>query len=332
MSSLRVALLGLGDIALKAHLPALARESRVTLVAVGDTERSQLAAAPAGVRATTDIGSILEDESVDAVIVATPPTVTTGLVRSALEAGKYVLAEKPLATSLAAAAALGDLPQAAERLQIGLTYRHHPAVDLLRKAVRAGRLGGPLVIQAAVCDEAADPHGDPDGYTRRLRSLEHLPPMVSDGVHVCDRLNYLMGAMQVEDVSGWSVKTDGSYTTANANGGVLRYADGSVARIDVIWLTPVLPPSQFVVTGSGGRAVLDPPTFGLTIDYADGTVEHLEPPGDKTEVCFALQLERFASHALAGTPPVPGLREALESQALAERIAEAAGLAVVGAA
>ena len=332
MSSLRVALLGLGDIALKAHLPALAREPRVTLVAVGDTEQGQLATAPAGVRATTDIRSILEDESVDAVIVATPPNVTTGLVRAALEAGKYVLAEKPLATSLAATAALGDLPQAAERLQIGLTYRHHPAVDRLRDVIRTGHLGGPLVIQAAVCDEPADPHGDPDGYARRLRSLQHLPPIVSDGVHVCDRLNYLMGTTPVEDVSGWSVRTDDSYATANANGGVLRYADGSVARIDVIWLTPVLPPSQFIVTGSGGRAVLDPPTFDLTIDYADGTAEHLEPPGDKTEVCFALQLERFAKHALAGAPPVPGLREALESQALAERIADAAGLTVVGAA
>ena len=139
-------------------------------------------------------------------------------------------------------------------------------------------------------------------------------------------------ATPVEDVWGWGVRTDDSYATANANGGVVRYADGSVARIDVIWLTPLLPPSQFIVSGSGGRAVLDPPTFGLTIDYADGTAEHLEPPGDKTVVCFALQLERFATHALAGTPPVPGLREALESQALAERIAEAAGLAVVGAA
>jgi predicted dehydrogenase len=284
------------------------------------------------VRATTDISSIFEDASVDAVIVATPPNVTTGLVRAALDAGKYVLAEKPLATSLAAAAGLGELPQAAERLQIGLTYRHHPAVDRLREAIRAGRLGRPLLIQAAVCDERADPSGDPAGYARRLRSLEQLPPIVSDGVHVCDRLNYLMGTTAVEHVSGWSVRTEDSFARANASGGVLRYADGSIARVDVIWLTPVLPPSQFIVTGSHGLAVLDPPTFRLTIDYADGTTEHLEPPGDKTEVCFALQLERFATHALDGTPPVPGLQEALESQALAERIAEAAGVAAVGAA
>ena len=89
----------------------------------------------------------------------------------------------------------------------------------------------------------------------------------------------------------------------------------------------MLPPSQFVVTGPLGRATLDPPTFGLTVELADGSTETLEPPGDKTAVCFALQLERFVDHCLAGTPPVPGLDEAIASQALAERIAGAAGLA-----
>jgi predicted dehydrogenase len=95
----------------------------------------------------------------------------------------------------------------------------------------------------------------------------------------------------------------------------------------VIWLTPVLPRSQFVVTGPKGVATLDPPTFRLTVELADGATETLEPPGDKTEVCFALQLERFVDAWLAGRPPVPGLDEAIASLELAERIAHAAGIA-----
>ena len=114
--------------------------------------------------------------------------------------------------------------------------------------------------------------------------------------------------------------------TANVNGGSLTYADGSVARLEVVWLTPVLPRSQFVVTGPLGLATLDPPTFRLTVELADGTTETLDPPGDKTEVCFALQLERFVDACLAGTRPVPGLAEALAGQELAERIALAAGI------
>jgi predicted dehydrogenase len=321
-----VAVVGLGDIAVRAHLPALAAREDVSVVAACDADPDRLEAAPAGVRRTTDASSVFTDPDIDAVVVATPASATVALVRAALEAGKYVLAEKPLGRSVAEAAGLGDAPGVRERLQIGLTYRHHPAVERLRELVRSGALGGPLLIQAAICDEAADPLGDPLGHARRLRSLERLPPIISDGVHACDRISYLLGSSPVE-VAGWSVRTDPRFACANVNGGALTYADGTVARLEVVWLTPVLPASEFVVTGALGRAVLDPPTFALSVDFADGRREQHEPPGDKTTVCFALQLERFVGHCLAETPPVPGFDEALACLELAERIADAAGVA-----
>ena len=323
---LRIGLVGLGDIAVRAHLPALEHEPRVALAAVADLDEERLAAAPAGVRTTTDAASVLADPDLDAVVVATPPAATARLVRAALEAGKWVLAEKPLGLSVAETAEVREAPGAADRLQIGLTYRHHPAVDRLRALIAEGALGRPLLIQAAICDEPANPEQDPRGYTRRLRSLERIPPVVSDGVHACDRINYLLGEAPI-DVAGWSLRTDPAYATANVNGGILTYADGTVARLEVVWLTPVLPRSQFVVTGPNGMATLDPPTFGLTVELAGGETETLEPPGDKTEVCFALQLERFVDACLAGRPPVPGLDEAIASLELAERIAQAAGIA-----
>lgn len=323
---LRIGLIGLGDIAVRAHLPALGRNPRTTLLAAADLDAERLAAAPPGVRTTTAPESVLADPDVDAVVIATPPSATAGLVRAALDAGKWVLAEKPLGLSLAEVAEVRETPGAAERLQIGLAYRHHPAVDRLRELIAGGALGRPLLIQAAICDEPANPDEDPRAYARRLRSLERIPPIVSDGVHACDRIAYLLGEAPVE-VTGWSLRTDPAYATANVNGGVLTYADGSVARLEVVWLTPVLPRSQFVVTGPKGLATLDPPTFRLTVELADGTTEVLEPPGDKTEVCFALQLDRFVDACLTGTPPVPGLGEAVASLELAERIAQAAGIA-----
>lgn len=322
---LRIGLIGLGDIAVRAHLPALERNPRTTLVAAADLDGARLAEAPPGVRATTAPESVLADPDVDAVVIATPPSATAGLVRAALDAGKWVLAEKPLGLSVAEVAEVRETPGAAERLQIGLAYRHHPAVDRLSELIAEGALGRPLLIQAAICDEPANPDEDPRAYARRLRSLQRIPPIVSDGVHACDRINYLLGEAPVE-VTGWSLRTDPAYATANVNGGVLTYADGTVARLEVVWLTPVLPRSQFVVTGPKGLATLDPPTFRLTVELADGTTEVVEPPGDKTEVCFALQLDRFADACLTGTPPVPGLGEAVASLELAERIAHAAGI------
>lgn len=322
---LSVGLVGLGDIAVKAHLPALAANRRVELVAVAEPDAARRAAAcPPGTRATGDPAELLADPAIEAVILATPAAATVQLAHAALLAGKYVLAEKPIAPTTEQATALGETPGARERLQIGLTYRHHPAIDRLKQLLDEGALGRPLLIQAAICDERADPENDPEGYARRLRSLERMAPIVSDGVHACDRLNLLLGA-RPESVTGWSLSTDARYPAPNVNGGVLTYDDGTVARLEVVWMTPVLPPSQFVVTGPRGRATLDPPTFGLTVELADGSVERLEPPGDKTEVCFALQLERFVSSCLSGTAPVPGFDEALASLELAERVAEAAG-------
>ena len=82
-----------------------------------------------------------------------------------------------------------------------------PSVDRLRELVRDGALGRPLLIQASVCDEVADPDGDPTRFARRLRSLEHYPPVISDGVHACDRLNYLLGEPPT-DVQGWALRSD----------------------------------------------------------------------------------------------------------------------------
>jgi myo-inositol 2-dehydrogenase / D-chiro-inositol 1-dehydrogenase len=320
----RIALVGLGDIAVRAHLPALLRNERAELAALVEVDPARLTVASAlvpGVRATGSVEAVLEDPAIDAVILATPAWVTPGLVRAALEAGKYVLAEKPLAPTLAEQLELRSAPGVTERLQVGLTYRHHPAVDRLRELVASNALGRPLYIQASVCDERADPVGEPEHYARRLRALEHAIPVVLDGIHACDRLNLLFGEAPVE-LSAWAVKSSPDYASPNVNGAALTYADGTIVRLEVIWLYPVLPPAQFVVTGPRGRAVLDPPTFELHIEI-DGVTEVVAPPGDKTESCFALQLERFLAACNDGTAPVPGLEDALAASELCERIADA---------
>lgn len=318
----RIALVGLGDIGTRAHLPALLRDPRVALAALveADPERLQAASRLApGVPTAADLDAVLA--SVDAVVLATPAWVTPDLARAALAAGKYVLAEKPLAPTLAEQLRFRSVPGAAERLEIGLTYRHHPAIDRLRELVASDALGRPLYVQSTLADERADPAGEPEHYARRLRTLEHGPPVVFDGIHRCDQLNLVLGEAPV-DVDGWALTSSPDYASPNVNGAVLRYADGTLVRLEVIWLYPSLPPSQFVVTGPRGRAALDPPSFELAIEL-DGRSEVVPPPGDKTECCFALQLERFAAACIEGRAPSPGLEDALAASALCERIADA---------
>lgn len=314
-----IGLIGMGDIAVRGHLPAITREARAELVAVCDPDAERLASAPPGARRYADAETLLAAEELDAVVVATPPDVTARLAQSCLERGLYVLAEKPLGLSKADTLEVAAVPGAHERLQIGFTYRHHPAIDRLREAIAGDELGRPLLVQNTIADEPYD-LADEEALARRLRSLERNPPAISDGIHACDRLNFLFDARPTA-VDAWALRSDPDFGHANVNGAVLTYADGTRARVEVVWMLPVLPPPQLVVTGPGGRAIVDPPTFDLQLDFADGRREHHPPPGGKTEVCFALQLERFLESCVAGVPPEPGIDAAIAAIELAERMA-----------
>jgi predicted dehydrogenase len=93
----------------------------------------------------TDWRRVLERDDVDLVDVCTPGDTHAEIAIAALEAGKHVLCEKPLANSVAEAAAMTEAAaRAAERgvrSMVGFTYRRVPAIGLARQLVAEGRLG-----------------------------------------------------------------------------------------------------------------------------------------------------------------------------------------------
>jgi predicted dehydrogenase len=108
-----------------------------------DVARAAAVAAPyVGVTAVADVAAVLADPDVEAVAIATPAATHLGLAMAALEAGKHVLVEKPLAASYAEGRQLVD---AAERLGRVLmcdhTYCYTPAVQRIRQLVHEGVLG-----------------------------------------------------------------------------------------------------------------------------------------------------------------------------------------------
>ena len=93
-------------------------------------------------RIEASLTDILTDESIDAVIVATPPETHVELAAEALAAGKHVLVEKPLALSAADCRSLGEQAQAAGLvLMVGHTFRFSPAVQHVRELLAQRELG-----------------------------------------------------------------------------------------------------------------------------------------------------------------------------------------------
>jgi predicted dehydrogenase len=145
----RVAVVGYGywgskHVRVLSSIPGVA----VTVVDPHPDRRAEAAGQFPAARLAAVLVDVLDD--VDAVLVATPPGSHATIARQAVEAGKHVLVEKPLTTSVEDAQHLVDL--ADERgvdLMVGHTFEYNPAVWKLRDLVRSGALGRILYVDTA---------------------------------------------------------------------------------------------------------------------------------------------------------------------------------------
>lgn len=147
MSTLRFAIVGCGGITHQNHLPGLAMCKDVKVTALCDNNRELLekTARETGVTTTsTDYNDVIGRDDVDAVIVATPTLSHAPAALAAVEAGKHVLCEKPIAMNGNEAL---EMLRAAERAEVrhmtAFTYRFVPAMRYLEHLVRSGAIGTP---------------------------------------------------------------------------------------------------------------------------------------------------------------------------------------------
>ena len=124
------------------------------LVAVCDSDLERLEADPAPLRRrphrTTSLDQLLADDEIDAVALATPVSTHFSLGRAALEAGKHVFIEKPLAASSAECLDLIKLADAGGLvLMPGHTFLYSPPVVTIRHLIESGELGDLFFISTS---------------------------------------------------------------------------------------------------------------------------------------------------------------------------------------
>jgi predicted dehydrogenase len=141
---LRVGLVGLGYWGPN-HARVVTELPDTELVAAADASARAIRLVQArypAVRTTLDPSQVIEAPDVDAVILATPTSTHFSLALAALEAGKHVLCEKPLATSTAECDELIAVARRNERiLFVGHTFIFNPAVRMMRELIEAGEIG-----------------------------------------------------------------------------------------------------------------------------------------------------------------------------------------------
>ena len=215
MSVLRVGVVGTGFIA-RPHAQALralreiwGEELPAVELAVACDEDPRLArefAARFGVgRVVTRWEEVTRDPSLDAVLVLVPNDLHAAVALDALRHGKHVLCEKPLAHTVADAAAIVDAGDAAGTVgQVAFVYRAWPAMQLARALVQAGEIGELFEFRGHFLhDYALDPtHPHSWRFSRERAGAGSLGDL---GSHVLDLARFLAG--DIADVTAARLRT-----------------------------------------------------------------------------------------------------------------------------
>ena len=209
---LRVGVLGCGPIAQAAHFEACNKARNATLYAicdVADDLRERMAATHAPERQFNDYDAMLADPDLEAVIIATSDAFHVPAALKALQAGKHVLCEKPLATGVEEAESLrgaaGDLV-----LQVGHMKRYDAGLQAAKAFINKD-MGEMVALKAWYCDSthrypmtdavqplmvtsnaAKKPSGDPKADLERYFMLAH-------GSHLVDTARYFGGDITTVD-------------------------------------------------------------------------------------------------------------------------------------
>jgi len=150
--TVRVGLIGCGNIGASGHLPAYANTSEAKLVAVCDTieERARMAAERSGALTCTDYQRLLERSDINMVDICLPTHLHARVAIAAMKAGKHVLCEKPMAHTLEAAdAMIRSAEENGVKLMIGQLRRFDPRYISIKQQLDEGKVGQPIFIRRA---------------------------------------------------------------------------------------------------------------------------------------------------------------------------------------
>ncbi len=180
-----------------AHFFDLPLDPRMRVLCGRDPGRVEQSARRLGWESTeTDWTRLLVREDVDLVDICTPGDTHAEIAVAALEAGKHVLCEKPLANSVAEAEAMAAAAdRAAEhgiRSMVGFTYRRVPAVALARRLVEQGRIGEVRHVRAQYLQDWLSDPSVPMSW--RLDKARAGSGALGDiGAHILDLTQHITG-------------------------------------------------------------------------------------------------------------------------------------------
>jgi predicted dehydrogenase len=269
-------------------------------------------------RFTGELGDLLTDPELDAVVVATEVPSHAALALAALGAGKHCFVEKPLAQSSAEAAEVAAAAQGAEAiLMVGHLLEYHPGVAKLKEIVDSGELGDVHYVYSNRVNL---------GKVRRDENA-----LWSLGAHDVSVLLHLLEEEPVEVLArGESFVRPGVEDVVFC---YLSFPSGRVAHMHLSWLDPHKE-RRFTVVGSRRMATFDDMELERKVTVYDKGVDHdyrnwgeyiarsgdVMSPQVSNEEPLRLECQHFVDCIANGTEPRSGPASALRTVRVLEAL------------
>ncbi|WP_439642665.1 Gfo/Idh/MocA family protein [Gemmatimonas sp.] len=252
-SVVQVGLLGAGAWAQFAHLPGYIRDPRCKVVAIADPirERAEAFAKEFNIpRVYTSHEELIARHDLDAVDVCTPSATHFALSWAALESGKHVLCEKPVAydyqdTRRAAALAVSK----GLKTKVGFTFRYSPAMRYMKSLIDEGFIGEPFIFNG---HEQNSQWLDPQNPLRQVdhtadQSIIHVSSLEGYGAPIMDIGHLCMGSRFAQVVGTMKnfipermVRATGTMMRMNIDDGDIfigEFANGAIGSIQTSFVT-----------------------------------------------------------------------------------------------
>jgi myo-inositol 2-dehydrogenase/D-chiro-inositol 1-dehydrogenase len=301
MAPLRIGLIGCGHMGGVVHLNILRRLPNVEVVAVAEPDAQRREAASQQVpRATAfaDYHKLLERSEIDATIICLPNALHAEAATAALQSGKHLYLEKPLAINLDDGRQLLDTWRHSERvMMIGFNYRFNPLHQEVRRYLQAEKLGELIGVRSVF---TTAPHRMPEWKQRRQSGGGALLDLAS---HHVDLVRFWFNEEVIEvraSVRSQRVEADTATLELRLANGLLVQSFFSMSSVD---------DDRFEIYGRSGKLSLD--------RYNSWTVEITSPKRNPSlfrrfsQAVARLPRSRFAINKLFAQANEPSFAAAL---------------------
>jgi len=323
---LRIGIIGAGMIANSHAKQYQAMENAVmTAVADVDENRAEAFAKTYGIpKVSTDWKELLEQKDVDAVSIALPVYLHTPATIDALEAGKHVLCEKPMARNAQEAQDMVDAEKrTGKKLMVYYRRRFSSSARRAKEMIDAGELGRVYYSKLVFHRWRGRPGYDMPRFGAWFMNKEQAGGgiMMDMGGYSLDLILGLLDWPEVKAVSACMYREIDKETAAEAGVdvedlavGLIRLADGGSIWLEVAFAINVEEPNSEIICGTDGGLRLTPLTLYKHYWFKGTapTAVEIELPRDPHELGYLTAQETFVDCCLNDTPiPISSGEEAL---------------------